>query len=197
MTDPGEARTGSTASGGRLPGGLRPGALRARYDRPIKNGRWYLADRHSLTKVGWGDLSFVDLAAIAADLSSEQIFLTLPENPPGGQHLPFHEPDAPISGGSWCWYDRPDDPPGPTVTELAGGARYAVVDGQVRYVDRYGEANRRNVWIQRGHRYTRTGRILSTGKVHLPAIGPDQLTDRLVDLTGDPERRSTNASPWR
>lgn len=197
MRDPKEATTGSTPGRGRLPGGLRRGALRARYDRPIKNGRWYLADRQTLTKVGWGDLSFVDLAAIAAALSGEAIFLALPENPPGGQHLPFHEPDEPISSGSWCWYDRPDDPPGPTVTELAGAARYAVLDGQVRYVDRYRQANRLgNVWVQRGYRYTRAGRILSTGKVRLRAIAPDHLTNRLADLTGDVERRSTNASCW-
>lgn len=179
---------------GRLPGGIRRGALRARENRPIKNGRWYIAGRGVLTKVGWGDLSFLDLETIAADLHDGEIFLALPESPPGGQHLPFHEPGEPIRAGSWRWYDRPDDPPGPTIADLVGSARYAVLDGQVRYVDSDGEANRLgNVWIKRGYRYTRTGRTLSTGKVRLRAITPDQLAGRLIDLTGDPERRSTNA----
>lgn len=182
------------ATPGRLPGGIRRGALRARENRPIKNGRWYIAGRDVLTKVGWGDLSFVDLDAIAADLHDGEIFLALPESPPGGQHLPFHEPGEPIGDGSWCWYDRPDDPPGPAITDLVGGARYAVLDGEVRYVDSYGEPNRLGcVWVKRGYRYTRTGRILSTGKVRLRVITPVLLTGRLIDLTGKPERRSTKA----
>lgn len=189
----------ASLSAARLAGGIVPGAMRSRADRPLKNGRWYLAAPGTLTKIGWGDLSFADLTAIAADLHHDKgIFLALPEHPPGGQHLPSHEWGEPASGGSWCWYDRPDDPPGPTIAELAAGADYAVLDGEVLYVDHYGAANRPGaVWIKRGYRCTRTGRILSTGTVRLLTITPEDLAARLTQLVGDPDLRSTNRSPWR
>jgi hypothetical protein len=162
----------------------------------VKNGRWYLSSPGGLvTKVGWGDLAWDDLERIANVLAAEQVFLVLPENPPGGMHLPF---DA-HTGGRWCWSDRPDHIPGPTISELAAGAQFSVAAGEVHVVDNYARANRLGyVWVQRGYRYTRTGRLLSTGKVRVHALPPTDLAALLTANAGSAEARAANdrSSAW-
>ena len=182
-----------------LPAGVGIGQIRGRQDRPVKNGRWYLARgatvgrRSLLAKVGWGDLSFEDIEAFARQLGPDEILIVLPEHPPGGQHLPFHTPDAVVEPGTWCWYDRPDDPPGPTIADLVDGAWYAIVDRVVCVVDQFSEANRLGmIWRERGYRYTQTGRTVSTGRLRLKAIGPELLHQRLEQLLGDPSLRAVD-----
>lgn len=181
-----------------LPSGVRVGQIRGRHDRPAKNARWYLArsvrpaqegrpgEPALLAKVGWGDLSYVDLQRLAGHLAADEAFIVLPETPPGGQHLPWHAPGAGDPPGSWCWYDRPDDDPGPSLAALVDGAWYAIVDGTLVVVDRYAEANRLGgIWRERGYRYTGTGRRVSTGRVRLKAISAESLMRRLEQIVGD------------
>ena len=178
-----------------LPRGVRIGQIRPRADRPIKNGRWYVARSGWLGKVGWGDLSFEDLELISASTGPEEAFLALPENPPGGQHLPFHPAGAHADVSEpWCWYDRDDDPPGPDIPTLADGAWYAILEGTVYTVDESGEANRLGyVWRERGYRYLSDGRTVSTGKLRLKAIKVEELADRIIAIVGDPHLRSVSA----
>lgn len=172
-----------------LPSGIRTGQLRNRNNRLIKNARWYLVRRSSISKIGWGDLSYTDLVDIAEHIAGRAAFVVLPERPRGGQHLPFHPPDEPQSG--WCWYDRPDDPPGPTTDHLAESASYAILNSTLRYVDRYGDANRvGNVWVRPGYRCTRGGRLISGAPIKVPVVSPEDLLDRLDHLSGDPGLRS-------
>lgn len=179
-----------------LPAGIHVGQMRGRQDRPAKNARWYLAKGAAqgapamVAKVGWGDLSFVDLDDLAGHVGSDEILLVLPENPPGGQHLPFHAPSKAGGPEPWCWYDRPDDPPGPAAADLVDAAWYAIVDNTVLVVDRFAEANRSGaIWRQRGRRYSRTGKMLSTGRVRLKAISPERLLRRVEHLVHDPTLR--------
>jgi hypothetical protein len=153
---------------------IRSGAIRHRTELFVKNGRWYLIEPTAgISKIGWGDLSFGNLETLAAALGPNQVFVVLPEAPPGGQHLPI---DDHTSGGEWCWYDRPDHSGGLNVAQLCDAAWYALMESDVRYVDDRGEANRLGyVWKRRGYRYTHTGRIISTGKVRVRAIRPDEL----------------------
>ena len=180
-----------------LPAGVHIGQTCSRSDRPVKNGRWYLAGEPTaggpplLAKVGWGDVSFVDLDSFGRELGAHEIFIVLPEHPPGGQHLPFHAPGDQVERGTWCWYDRPDDPPGPTIADLVAGAWYAIVGGVVCVVDQFGEANRLGaVWRERGYRYTQAGRTVSTGRLRLKAITPQLLQQQLEQLLGNPSLRA-------
>lgn len=171
-----------------LPFGVVSGQTRPRSDRPVKNGRWYVIRPGVMAKVGWGDLSFADMETIAGDLRVDEVFVVLPERPVGGQHPPTHPQGQPdLSRGAWCWYDRPDDPPGPTLQVLADSALYAVMDRQLRFVDCAGMANRLGaVWLHRGHRYSAAGHPISTGKVRLMAIRPADLLHQLLGLYGRP-----------
>src|SRR5215472_6760919 len=68
----------------KFPGGVRSGQIRDRRDQAVKNGRWYFARRATagrsalFAKIGWGDLSFVDLDALAVRLGSDETFVALP-----------------------------------------------------------------------------------------------------------------------
>jgi hypothetical protein len=168
-----------------LPSGLRAGAMRNRRDRPVKNGRWYLVGAGVAAKVGWGDLSLTDLHAVGATLPDGWVFLALPESPPGGQHLPYATVTGHAAAGDWCWYDRPDHQPGPDVATLAHAARYAVVAGRVHVVDALGQRSRTgHVWVHPGYRYTRTGRVIRTARVRLPALTPAELLAELAAVAG-------------
>lgn len=173
--------------------------MRNRWERLIKNSRWYHFQPGRIAKVGWGDLSHHDLLGVAAALEPGQAFMVLGEHPRGStQHLPWHEPDDSPPG--WCWYDRPDDPPGPAAADLVHAATYAVIDKEIRYVDLDGAANRAgNVWVSPGYRYTSTGRLISRSKVRFAAISPGQLIARLDKVVDKPGLRSVAGfdHPWR
>jgi hypothetical protein len=65
--------------------------------------------------------------------------------------------------------------------------------GEVHVVDHYARANRLGyVWVQRGYRYTRTGRVMSAGKVRVHALPPPELATLLVANAGSDEARAVN-----
>lgn len=167
-------------------------AVSRRWNRLAKNARWYLLQPGWVGKVGWGDFSYENLRAVADLLSDAEAFVVLPENPPGGQHLPGHDPA--VSPPGWCWYDRPDDEPGPTAVDLANAAIYAVIGTDISYVDTCGSANRAgNMWISPGYRYTSTGPVISRAKIRFTAITSDDLADRLDQLVANNDVHSVTA----
>lgn len=74
--------------------GIRPGATRHRWDRPVKNGRWYALGPGVVAKVGWGDLTLGNLRDSGPALGAGWAFVVLPANPPGGVHLHPSLPSA-------------------------------------------------------------------------------------------------------
>lgn len=134
-------------------------------------------------------MSYDDLEEILGGLPPSTSFVLLHEDPIGGQHLPGH----PTPGGeSWAWYDCPDHD-GATAADLAASASCAIVDGEIRAVDRYSRANRAGkVIARRGYR-CRGGRVINVGRpLRIAAISKEDLEQILNTITGDPASRSTN-----
>ncbi len=153
--------------------------MRGREDQAVKNGRWYIVRGGTLTKVGWGDVSFNDLHHVAATLQHDRAFVVLPEHPPGGQHLPSHVADH---DDGWSWYDRADHTP-PTIEALVDAAWFVIVDSELVFVDHHAEANRAGtVWLRRGRRIRRDGTVVPTAKVRVKAIRPSALAQRLREV---------------
>lgn len=139
---------------GHLAGVLHPGMIRNRWDRPVKNGRWYWAGPGSISNVGWGDVSFADLDAASEALRDGEVFLVLPERAV-----------------------HPVAPPDPaTASFLAEHAVYAVTSDRVLYVDHHRRANRQGaVWIRPGYRLTNTGRTVRRRARRVLTTRPDEL----------------------
>lgn len=154
-----------------------PGSTRDRRDRPVRNGRWYLATSTGIVSVGWGDLSMGDLDQVAAHLGPREMFLTLSEHISGGEDEVL-----------LLWFAPSDQP---TVAGLAVHATFVVTEGLIRVVDHYRRANRRGaIWISPGYRWTRSGRRIDTAKRRVVAITPDRLLDELDTLLRSPPSRT-------
>jgi len=144
-------------------------------------------------QVGWADLSLADLRRVASELPDGWTFLAVPENPPGGQHLPIGD----LSGadGEWCRYDRADHTPGPDAPMLAAATRFAVFDTQVQAVAEAGTSNRAsNLWLSPA-----TGTHATGGSCGPPRSGSPRSSRSRSDSgstppsvpAGEPGRRST------
>jgi hypothetical protein len=118
-------------------------------------------------------------------------FVALPESPIGGQHLPVGEPEI---NHPWCWYDRPDHPPGPTIAKLAASSRAAVVGGGLWTVDRTGHTEALTlVAVDLDGGTSDEREVRGTGTVAMRSITPEYLASLLVRVTGDRGIRSTNS----
>lgn len=148
-----------------LDGVLHPGMMRYRWDRPIKNGGWFLAQRPGVRPVGWGDLSLGDLEAVAAHVHSDETFVVVPERRRDDVRSPGPE----------------EEPVRVDVDALVTHAVYAVTTGTVWAVDHFAEANRRGaIWIRPGYRVTRSGSIVRAAPRRLMALAPADLRRRLT-----------------
>jgi hypothetical protein len=170
--------------------GMCSGAMRNRRDRPIKNGRWYVACSGTITKVGWGDVAMAEMKALATSLPATAVVILLPETPPGGQHLHFS--DRPSSPGDWCWYDREDHDDGPDSSSLAAAATFVITAGQVLVSERVAVPNRLGAaWLSPGYRYTRAGSTIRSSKqrfhvIRIPVI------EALISTAATKGARSVN-----
>ena len=105
------------------------------------------------------------------------------EAPAEGQNLPEEHPNL---RPMWCWYDRVDHQPGPTISELANSAQIAVFGGGMWTVDRMGHANRLTfVEVNLGYRWTEDGNTSSTGTLAMRPVTPEKLSETLGKITGD------------
>jgi hypothetical protein len=129
--------------------------LCSRSDRAIKNASWWILGAQAApARAGWGDLSFGDLARLAALTRDDEVVLIVPEQAPNR---------------------RREEPTRETLLELA---TFVLHGGSVRFIDRFGQANRLGaLWFKRGYRRTRTGRVYSTGRVRMLAITPEALAE--------------------
>lgn len=145
-----------------LPRGISVGQTCLREDRAVKNGRWCLVQHGEVLDTGYGDLSFGHLYAIAATLNCGAAFIVLRESSP---RVGPYEPLSRVSVG-----------------QLAEEARFAIVDGRLHYADPSGGNRLGYTWIPRGHHWTRTGRVLQTGRERVMVIKPKDLAVRLRRL---------------
>jgi len=142
---------------------IHPGMMHNRWDRPVKNGHWYWAGPDSISKVGWGDVSFADLDAVSVALRDHEVFVVLPERAV-----------------------HPVAPPEPvTASFLAEHAVYAVTPGRVLYVDHHRQANRQGaMWIRPGYRLANTGRTIRRRARRVLTTRPEQLLASLQHRDG-------------
>lgn len=107
--------------------GLREAQMRVSSEKCAHNAGWYNAAGERL---GWGDLSFADLAAIAAGLEEGDVFIVLPEVQ---AHFAFVFPRR----FRWVGRRRTADAPGPAYVRRH--AQYAVVKGRPYAIDRHAD----------------------------------------------------------
>lgn len=153
-----------------LDGVIYPGLIAARWDRAVRNGYWFLANSKRIQPVGWGDLSFTNLEALAASLRAEETFVAVHES----HHRAI---DSLYAAGPTTDLDP---------STLADIATYAVADSTVWVVDHAHQANRQGaIWIRPGYRTTRTGRTIRRAPRRTMALEPDELLRRLQSTGTD------------
>jgi len=109
--------------------GLCCGQMRSGAGHSIHNGGWY---NHLGEKIGWGDLSSTDLARISNELSSDEIFVVLPES---ASFWNFVKKVGPI--GSMCTTEPTEKAPG--VDYIRKHCFYIIKPGKVIRVNDYSE----------------------------------------------------------
>lgn len=135
--------------------GLVCGQMRARRDRFAKNAGWYNRDGE---KLGWGDLSYLDIRRIVAGLRKGELFLILSES---DSFWAFVRKIG-THGGN-CKVDRRERAPGKRFA--AEHALYILAPKKRFLVDRHGSFKRK-IW--------------KTGGLVFEVIGRDRVRELLA-----------------